>query len=321
MAKLIEFKYIYDNKVCTDVSKLLIFIKNILANCKRERLFHYPDGYLLPVRWSREKNRFVIDLGTSLDRDLSGIDIDNASLHFRNKPEYLKILCNLLEKLSCDDLGDYYNIKKNQSKFIAVVFCLRSNEYYNIGLHTFVATNKRKGVYNSSNNKSALLDNSKEFKLNINNFFNIIKSADSYIIKSYSHLYSDFISLLNSKSYNFQLDNRNLNINLQEHIKNNLKFNSSLSHKRNKEIIESKRILEKEKDIVMGSIVKHLISLEFYSFLIENKIIKDYVYYYDDKTKLNYKIKDLKQIDFNNISTEETSYKEHNPYLLLPIKI
>ena len=37
--------------------------------------------------------------------------------------------------------------------------------------------------------------------------------------------------------------------------------------------------------------------------------------------KLNYKIKDLKQIDFNNILTEETSYKEHNPYLLLPIKI
>ena len=75
MSKLIEFKHIYENKACTDTKKFLIFIKNILANCKKERLFHYPEGYLIPIRWSELKKSFVVDLGTNLNRDILGIDL------------------------------------------------------------------------------------------------------------------------------------------------------------------------------------------------------------------------------------------------------
>jgi len=320
MAKLIEFKHIYENKVCTDITKLLIFIKNILSNCKRERLFHYPEGHLIPIRWSAAKNKLVVDLGTNLNRDLNGIYLDNINFYFGDKPEYLQILSYLLKEISNDDLGDYYNIKKNQSKFIAIIYCLKTEKYYNIGLYSFVKTNKRKGVYHSSK-KSVLLDNSKEFKNSISNFFNIINSAESYIIKSYSNLYYDFIKHLNCKDYNFNLNNRIINVSLQDSIENNIKFDYSLSHKRNKEILESKEILDKEENILKSNIVKYLVSLEFYNFLVESKIVNDYVYFYDDKTKLNYKIKDLKSLDYNNSNIEKSNKGVYNSYLLLPVKM
>ena len=40
MAKLIEFKHVYENKVCNDTGKLLAFIKNILLSSKKKKLFH-----------------------------------------------------------------------------------------------------------------------------------------------------------------------------------------------------------------------------------------------------------------------------------------
>lgn len=320
MAKLIEFKHVYENKVCTDIAKLLIFIKNILANCKRERLFHYPEGYLIPIRWSAEKNKLVVDLGTNLNRDLIGVDLDNVNFYFSDKPEYLDVLRQILKEISNDKLGDYYNIKKNQSKFIAIIYCLNTKKYYNIGLYSFVKTNKRKGVYHSSK-KSVLLDNSKEFKNSISDFFNAIKPSESYTIKTYSNLYYDFIKHLNSKDYNFNLNNKSINISLQNAIENNLKFDYSLSHKRNKEIIENKEILAKEENIFKNNIIKYIVSIEFYNFLVENKIIDDYVYFYDDKTKLNYKIKDLKSLDYSNFNIEKSNKVEYNPYMLLPVKV
>lgn len=320
MAKLIEFKHVYENKVCTDINNLLIFIKNILANCKRERLFYYPEGYLIPIRWSAIKNKLVIDLGTDLNRDLNGIDLDNTNYYFSNKPEYLEILNQLLNKISNDNLGDYYNIKKNQSKFIAIIYCLNTKKYYNLGLYSFARTNKRKGVYHS-NKKSILLDNSKEFKNNINNFYNVLNPSKSYIIKTYTSLYYDFIKHLKSKDYNFNLNNKSINISLQSSIENNLKFDYSLSHKRNKEIIENKEILAKEENIFKNNIIKYIVSIEFYNFLVENKIIDDYVYFYDDKTKLNYKIKDLKSLDYSNFNIEKNNKVEYNPYMLLPVKV
>tara|TARA_Y100001958_G_C21209543_1_gene535391 strand:+ start:116 stop:1078 length:963 start_codon:yes stop_codon:yes gene_type:complete len=320
MAKLIEFKHIYENKVCTDITKLLIFIKNILANCKKERLFHYPEGYLIPIRWSAIKNKLVIDLGTDLNRDLNGIDLDNTNYYFSNKPEYLEILNQLLSRISNDNLGDYYNIKKNQSKFIAIIYCLNTEKYYNLGLYSFTRTNKRKGVYHS-NKKSILIDSSKEFKNNINNFYNVLNPSKSYFIKTYTSLYYDFIKHLKSKDYIFNLNNKSINISLQSLIENNLKFDYSLSHKRNKEIIENKKILPKEENIFKNNIVKYIVSIEFYNFLVENKIIDDYVYFYDDKTKLNYKIKDLKSLDYNNFNIEKSSKVEYNPYMLLPLKV
>ena len=230
------------------------------------------------------------------------------------------MLRQLLKEISNDKLGDYYNIKKNQSKFIAIIYCLHTKKYYNIGLYSFVKTNKRKGVYHSSK-KSVLLDNSKEFKNSISKFFNVIKPSETYIIKTYSNLYYDFIKHLNCKDYNFNLNNKSVNISLQNVIKNNLKFDYSLSCKRIKEIIESKEILDKEENILKHNVTKNLVSLEFYNFLIENKIINDYVYFYDDKTKLNYKIKDLKSLDYSSSNIKKSNNVEYDPYMLLPIKM
>ena len=320
MSKLIEFKHIYENAVCTDSRKLLIFIKNILANCKRERLFHYPEGYTIPLRWSKPKNKIVIDLGTNLDRDIQGIDKDNIRTNFAKNPIFQHILENLLENIDSSKLNDYYNIEKNQSKFIAIVYCLKTEEYYNLGLYSFAKTHKRIGVYHRSK-KSILLDNSKEFKKNINNMYSIIKPINSYIIKVYSNLYYDFINYLNSKSYMFKLNNRKIDISLQEIVENNLKFEYSLSHKRNKEILISKEILEKEELIFKNNIARYLISVEFFNFMIENNIINSYAYYYDDRTDTNYKIKNFDKLSFNSKEVEKNNKEDLNPYILLPLKV
>lgn len=319
MSKLIEFKHIYENKACTDTKKFLIFIKNILANCKKERLFHYPEGYLIPIRWSELKKSFVVDLGTNLNRDTLGIDLNNLSLHFNKDTEYFTILENLLKSLDNNKLNEYYNIKKNQSKFIAVIYCLKLKKYFNIGLYSFVKTNKRAGVYHK-NKKSVLIDNSRYFKENIYNFCNMLYPSNSYIIKSYRTLYEDLIKFLKTKKYVFLLKNNNITIDLQKIIENNLSFDFSLTNKRNKEIIKTNQVLVKEESTFEKNIARYLLADETYNFLIEKEIINNSSYYYDDQTDTNYKIKSIESVNFDSKENMQKKNKCFNPYLLMPLK-
>tara|TARA_Y200000002_G_C22685513_1_gene665819 strand:- start:1284 stop:2234 length:951 start_codon:yes stop_codon:yes gene_type:complete len=315
MSKLIEFKNIFENKVCKDVKSLLIFIKYIFASCKKQRLFYYPEGYLIPIRWSNLKNKFVIDLGTNLNRDIEGIDLKNIDLFFNKNEEYVLALKNLLKQVSNIDLGNFYNLQKNESKFIAIVFCLKNKRYYNLGLYSYVKTNKRLGVYHKTQ-KSILIDNTKDFKDNITNKINSVNPIDYHTISDYRILYNKFISYLKNKEYIFSLNNKTVSINLKEDIERNTSFKNQIKNSRLKTILLTNEINNSEEFILRNNIVKNIISLELYNFLFENSIINSAVYFYDDKSGINYKIKSIEKTTGNLIKKES----KNSNIFLLPVK-
>lgn len=315
MSKLIEFKSIYENKVCKDVKSLLIFIKYIFASCKKQRLFYYPEGYLIPIRWSNLKNKFVIDLGTNLNRDIEGIDLENIDLFFNKNEEYVLALKSLLAQVLNINLDNFYNLQKNESKFIAIVFCLKNKCYYNLGLYSYVKTNKRLGMYHKTQ-KSILINNTKDFKDNIKNKISSVKSTDYYTILNHRILYNKFISYLKNKEYIFSSNNETVNIKLKEDIEKNTNFKNQIKNSRLKTILLTNKFTNSESFILRDNIVKNIISLELYNFLFENKIINSPVYFYDDKSGVNYKIKNIEKTSNNLIKKE---YKNSNIFLL-PVK-
>lgn len=319
MSKLIDFKHISDNKVCTDVNRLLIFIKYMFLNCKKNNLFYYPEGYMLPLRWSSSKNKLVIDLGTDLNRDLQGIDLDNFEDYFSKNIEYLEILKKLLLSIENKSLENYYNIEKNQSKFIAIVYCLNTESFYNLGLYSFVKTNKRQGL-DVTGKKSVLIDNSEEFKNRINDYLDLIVPSRSSVLKDYRSLYKKFTSFILNKTYKFNLNEREINIEIQSAISKNTKFEFSLSNKRVKEIFNTKVIFAKEEKYLTENLIRYIIGNELFNFLLENDLIKSNVYFYDNKSGINYKIKkanEIKVLDTKNKSIDEI---EFNMNLLMPAK-
>ena len=319
MSKLIDFKYTSDNKVCTDVSRLLIFIKYMFLNCKKNNLFYYPEGYMLPVRWSSLKNKLVIDLGTDLDRDIQGIDLENFKGYFSKSIEYLEILKKLLLSIENKSLENYYNIEKNQSKFIAVVYCLNSEQFYNLGLYSFTKSNKRQGL-DIVGKKSVLIDNSEDFKCKINSYLDLITPSKSCSLKDYRALYKNFTSFILNKTYTFSLEGRKINIDMKSIISSNTKFVSSLSNKRVKEILNTKTILAKEEKYLTENLIRHIIDNELFNFLLQNNIIKSNVYFYDNKTGVNYKIKKASEVKTLESNKKLTDKPEYNISLLIPAK-
>lgn len=319
MSKLIDFKYTSDNKVCTDVSRLLVFIKYMFLNCKKNNLFYYPEGYMLPVRWSSLKNKLVIDLGTDLDRDIQGIDLENFKVYFSKNIEYLEILKKLLLSIENKSLENYYNIEKNQSKFIAIVYCLNSEQFYNLGLYSFTKSNKRQGL-DIVGKKSVLIDNSGDFKCKINSYLDLITPSKSCSLKDYRALYKNFTSFILNKTYTFSLEGRKINIDMKSIILSNTKFAFSLSNKRVKEILNTKTILAKEEKYLTENLIRHIIDNELFNFLLQNNIIKSNVYFYDNKTGVNYKIKKASEVKTLESKKKLTDKPEYNINLLIPAK-
>ena len=317
MSKLIEFKNICENKVCNDTGKLLVFIKNILLSSKRNKLFFYPEGYLMPIRWSSNLDQWVIDLGTNLDRDIKGITLKNIDFYFNNNIEFknkIKSLLVLLRKNK--NIENYYNLQKNENKFIAVYYSIHTETYYNIGLFTYTNSKKRSGPY-SKDKKSLLIDNSNEFKDKINSILPDIISSDCYVINNYRNVFSDFINYINNISCEFTINNTVKKVYLKECIEKKLKFKYNYTNKRNKEILLNKKVKSSELNDFLENILRYWISFELYNFLIKNKHILDYAYYFDEKTGINYILKSNTSA-YNKLETKESEedYANSNSFLM-----
>ncbi len=321
MSKLIEFKHIYENKVCINCNTFLLFIRNVFINSKKNCLFRYPEGFLLPLRWSGYKKEYVVDLGTNLCRDISGISLNNIDKFYKENNDFKNALKKLLENTNKKNLENYYNIHKNENKFIAVYYSLDEKKYYNIGLYTFTKSKKRNGPYHSSK-KSLLIDNTEEFKVKIYNTFPIINASENYKITNARTLYNKFLEEIKNKKFVINSLNKKIIIDLKEEIAKNTKFKNTIKKERIKEIIRTSSCCNKEEEFLIENILKNIISLELYEFLYKNNIIKSKVYYYDNLSDTNFIIKDLsnafKDIETNTNQTKNLSI-DYN--FMLPKKL
>jgi hypothetical protein len=278
MSKLINLIHPYEVSSIKNINDFYIILKNILR-LSSKRILEKKDGILIPVRWSKNKNCWVVDRGTDLYRDIEGIEKNNIDVYYnRNEILYKAILFTLneLENKSLENLFENYNLKKNESKFFAFEYCNHTTNIientneclYSIGLFQRCQTKKRKGIF-SKNKKSILLDNSIETLQKVSHFNSRIFCVNSYKIKNYLEVYKSFYSEISNKSYVFKLKD------CIREIKVNSISNSLLSHKSShKEILSfinnSEEYISESFDKIKVSVFLYLIYFDFVKFIKKN---------------------------------------------------
>tara|TARA_Y100000114_G_C11751736_1_gene324675 strand:- start:373 stop:1377 length:1005 start_codon:yes stop_codon:yes gene_type:complete len=253
MPKLIDVLHPYELDFIKDISSFLIFSKNIFRIASKKGLLEKKDGILIPVRWSKFYNQFVVDRGTQLLRDLKGITKENIDYYFKkDNPIYDGIIyaLNAVNNNDFKDLAKNYNLIKNESKFIAFEFVnnktnkIENKEIsiYPIGLFSFIQNKKRKGLYSSLNQNSILIDNcndllEKIYKTNKS----MISMNKRFFIKNYIDFYNKFISELKRQKWKFKVKQTKAfkNINVSRHIELNTNFCKNFYLKDHKEAINT----------------------------------------------------------------------------------
>ena len=104
---------------------------------------------------------------------------------------------------------------------------------------------------------------------------------------------------------------------MKECIEKKLKFKYNYTNKRNKEILLNKKVKSSELNDFLENILRYWISFELYNFLIKNKHILDYAYYFDEKTGINYILKSNTSA-YNKLETKESEedYANSNSFLM-----
>ena len=265
MSKLIRIMHPYELDVVKNVSSYLTLVKNILRICQRSGLREKKDGILIPVKWSAQRNRFVVDRGTSLKRDVIGLDLNNLDC-FYSKEEHIykaiKFTLKEIENESFFNLAKEYGIIKNTNKFIAFEYVngktnIVENEeesIYPIGLFKFVNCNKRKTSFTESSTsykKSILLEDSDEFIKKLCCCSKNIKELKYFFINDYNDLYLNFLKQVKDLeiSYEDKVKNTNFNLNFKSLIEKNTKFKKTFFLKDYKDSIKSKVIESAKVDL------------------------------------------------------------------------
>lgn len=179
---MIEITKAYEHSAFDSAFKTIALLKNCAIQIVNKKSFAIKSNIFISVRWCKKTNMFVGDNGTSLNRDKSGITIDQV-LH--NSINLDKELCNVYKKLLdfCNKSEDFYNFcmthKIILNKFKCIIFNLDLDDsmLFPIGIFSFVKSKNREGVDSIKNNKITAINisydlNQKIIDLNNNLFKN-----------------------------------------------------------------------------------------------------------------------------------------------------
>jgi hypothetical protein len=256
MPKLIDVLHPYELEFIKDVSSFLIFTKNIFRISSKKGLLEKKDGILIPVRWSKLHNQFVVDRGTQLLRDINGITKENIDYYFKKDNPIYDGIIYTLSAVNNDQfklLAESYNMVKNESKFVGFEFVNNKTNKINnkvksifpIGLFCFVQNKKRKGTFSSYNENSILIDDCNELfnKIYITNT-EMININKRFFVSNYLETYSKFIAELKKQEWLFNIEENNLlkTIKASDHIKSNTKFYKDFSLKDYRKLIKESSV-------------------------------------------------------------------------------
>ena len=194
-------------------SDFLIFVKNIFRIFEKSGFLLKEKGYYTSVRWSHQYNCFVLDNGTNKNRDICGINLDNLSYYYDLDSDvykiYRKILTNIKNSDSLNDIFEKYNLKKNFTK--CIILYLSNESYYVKGIFQICSTKKREGCLCHNNEKYKVISVLDEVN---NEITNSIKANTQKVltIKNYIKTYSDFIQFINNKKYTVLSENMFLDL-------------------------------------------------------------------------------------------------------------
>jgi hypothetical protein len=268
MFEIINVTKPYHLNQINTINKSLVFYKNLLRIISKKKCYEFTSNMLFPVRWSKERSEFVIDFRTQKLRDIKGISLENINNFYKTNSNIYRIISIILELFNKSKNKNYWqqiNIKKNETKFIPILWDSNLDIIYLEGIYNFCHYKNREGTFTNKNNRSILIDNSYETKSNIYDCLNnsFIKIPESYQLKSYLSCFNDFKSIIMNKSYSFNTNEEKFDFKLYDYL--NVKYEYKISSNYCKDIILNQSHLNKKNDC--KSLIQYLLYKEFVSYL------------------------------------------------------
>lgn len=328
MPKLINLVHPYEFEKIRSINDFLVFTKNAFRIIQKKGCWEKKDGILIPIRWSRDYNSWIVDRGTGLQRDTSGITLFNVGNYYdKSDPIYTAIVSTLKSVESSNDfniIANNYGLLKNSVKFIPFEY-VDKDLIYPLGVYNFCQTKKRKGIVCKCRQMSKIFSNDLETIKSLSSASNNFKETKRYKInKSYLEVQREFINSLKNVTMCFsdELGNE-YNINLKKVITENTRLMSvkkNLKDLRN--TINSGKVLsvqhfnDTREDLIFFILTKH------FGDFVKNMFDKEIegVIFVDDMTSTQFKLTGSKILEekysFKSIKKDEP--EKDNSYLLLP---
>ena len=314
MIDLIDIVKPYEIYEVNNIPKSLAFYKNILKLISKKGCIEFSSKNIYPVRWSANKESFVIDFRTKKERDVQGLCINTLSCYYSTETtDYfnMKRLLEDVNKNSSENLWDLINLKKNENRFLC--FAKNSEDaFVFLGLYIFNQTNGRSGKFCAKGKKSTLVDHSEE------TIKKICKTIDSdniiiprrYKIDFYQNHYERFKSRLLNYKISHTKEKEILDIVLYDQVSTCFKKDYSFSLC--KDLVVNKKINNKNKDV--ENILPFIVHKLFLEFLKEIIPINLGILAYDNYLQKNILIKEFEQIQYK----KEKNPIEYDNVFILP---
>lgn len=315
MLDLINVSSSYKFKKANNLSQSLVFYKNILMLMSKKGFKQHSDNVVFPVRWSRQKDTWVVDFRTQKKRDVEGIELNNLEQFYSKDSVTYKLIFALLNVFKSSTNSKFWNklnIKKNETKFIAIT-CNTDVEnfvFHIEGLYSFAEYKTRPGVMSRNNCRAVLIENSIETLESIKKVLNssILKTHETFKNKSYYNEYEKFIVALLGQEYKFTVDNMRLDFNMRDYL--NTKYKKIYSYNEVTKIYCLKSSL---KPIEFEGLIPYIIHDKFYSFLTNEFNLSSNIFIYDKLIEKNIKVSNL---SYNNIKKDKEDNEQNNTLLL-----
>ena len=202
LKNLITFTRPYRLKSINSVKDLLLVFKNILRIAELQDLISYSDCIIIPIRWSKLKNSFVVDRGTGLSRDIRGISKEELNLYFKDNVDFIEACNSILDESKQDyflDIAHKHKLTMNENRFIAFRYYALEKKAEVVGIFNRCQTKKRSGVYHK-NLKSILLNDTKSLFEQFSYSKELIKTDNRVTLKNYNNIYKLFFKSIKDKN-------------------------------------------------------------------------------------------------------------------------
>ncbi len=313
MSKLIDVKHPFEIKKIKDINEYLFILKNILRIAAQKKILVKPKGFSLPVRWSKNLNKVVVDFGSNKQRDTSGIHLDNLSFYYDESSDVFNSIKHVLTHIencsNSDMLFEKYKLKKNENRFFELF--VSNMDCVITGLYMRCQNSQRDGIYSRKGKKSILLNNSEDFLLDVKKSIEFFKIPEIVKIKSdHKKLYLDFLNKVENEFV--CIVNKN-DINQELYLNN---YIHNTTEKNKLKITDYLKIINKEisfdENTMFWFLIYHL-TLMFNNILLENLNVKniDNIIVYDNISEEIIKI--VKEFKINNILKEIKLYSPIMP--------
>lgn len=222
MSKTVNSIHPYQIKGIKSSNDLFIILKKINDIIKLDGLKNKSETFIISVRWSLSKNRWVVDNKTKKYRDLEGVsksEIDNFDFSSEYKILIKSILNELEENKNIEDFLVKYNLKKNENK--TLVFEGSLNFSTNVITSNIIFL----GLFNHERHKeSFIIEDSFEFINNITKHTSIF--SNPYIDKKYffNLSFEDFFNSIKEKYLEINIDGNIRKITVKDFLSKNIEI-------------------------------------------------------------------------------------------------